>query len=314
MSLTVPRLHLNYGQILKLAEETYKNITQLQMDMIPEKFKSSTQVDERAITGKGNSKPENVDSLLENRTQKENRVVSMSLYGSDPRYTKGAIANSKIIRDVFPGWKLRIYLPLMDNTLSPRSKMAVPLELVYPLRAEGVQLVFIDPVTHPVKNGRMWRFLVANDQKVDRFIVRESDAKLIPRDAIEVKRWIQSGEAFQCMRDHPAHSNTAVMAGMWGAVRGKLFQYLPNNTFSSKQLSKYSTGYFEDQNFLRDKVWPYVKHHAFCSDSFSWRKWESSHPFATERNPDDFVGTVWWALGGRGIYENNITLPSDNYT
>ena len=36
-------------------------------------------------------------------------VVSMSLWGSDGRYTNGALANAELIKVFFPGWTLRIY-------------------------------------------------------------------------------------------------------------------------------------------------------------------------------------------------------------
>ena len=226
-------------------------------------------------------------------TQKENRVISMSLYGSDPRYTKGAIANAKLIQKVFPGWTLRIYLALFDPERPVKMDFAVPLEIVCSLKVQDVEVVFIDPALHPVKNPRLWRFLVANDVTVDRFLIRDADSKLIPRDATEVQRWIQSGEAFQCMRDHPAHSKWAVNGGMWGAVSSKLFQYLDNRTFSAKSMSVYSDDRFQDQEFLRDVVWPRIKHHAYCSDSFSWKKWESSHPFARNWSKYEYVGQIW---------------------
>ena len=36
-------------------------------------------------------------------------VISMSLWGSDRKYTAGAIRNAELIKEFFPGWKLRIY-------------------------------------------------------------------------------------------------------------------------------------------------------------------------------------------------------------
>ena len=126
--------------------------------------------------------------------KRENRVISMSLYGSNPRYTRGAIENAKLVDKVFPGWKLRIYI---SNT----SNLAVPHDIVHQLKTLNVSLVFVDPSSTVIKPA-LWRFLVANDVTVDRFIVRDADSRLISRDATEVERWIQSGKAFQCIRDH----------------------------------------------------------------------------------------------------------------
>ena len=223
----------------------------------------------------------------------ENRVISMSLYGSNPRYTRGAIENAKLVDKVFPGWTLRIYL---SNTLN----VAVPHDIVHQLKSLNVDLVFMNPLTTPVK-PMMWRFLVANDVTVDRFIVRDTDSRLIPRDATEVERWIQSGKAFHCIRDHQGHGDWPVSGGLWGAVPSQLHLIVKNNTFEGK-MGEFGHQYSKDQQFLRDVVWPQVKHEAYCSDSFTCHKWESSHPFATNRsNNFEFVGEIIDGNGHRRL-------------
>ena len=148
----------------------------------------------------------------------------------------------------------------------------------------------MDPST--VIKPAFWRFLVANDVTVDRFIVRDADSRLIQRDATEVERWIQSGKAFHCIRDHSGQVGWPVNAGMWGAVPLQLHSIVKNDTFEGK-MGELRPQFFQDQEFLRDVVWPQVKHDAYCSDSFTCHKWESSHPFATNRsNNFEFVGEV----------------------
>ena len=219
--------------------------------------------------------------------RKENRVISMSLYGSNPLYTRGAIENAKLVDKVFPEWKLRIYLP---NTDRSRKDIVVPDNVIKQLKSY-VDLVFINLPTTVVK-PMMWRFLVANDITVDRFIVRDADSRLIPRDATEVERWIQSGKAFHCIRDHQGHRGWPVYGGLWGAVPSQLRLIVKNNTFEGK-MGKFGPQFSQDQVFLRNVVWPQVKHDAYCSDSFTCRKKESSHPFATNRSANfEFVGEV----------------------
>ena len=120
------------------------------------------------------------------KRKRENQVISMSLYGSNPHYTRGAIENAKLVDKVFPGWKLRIFL-------SNASNLAVPLKIVDQLQSLDVSLVFINPSSTVIKPA-LWRFLVANDLTVDIFLVRDIDSRLLPRDATEVERWIQSGK------------------------------------------------------------------------------------------------------------------------
>ena len=231
-----------------------------------------------------------------NKTMPENRVISMSLYGHNPRYVNGAIENAKLVNKVYPGWKLRIYLPAKKKIQNGRG-LQVPSFIVDELKSLNVDLVFMDTISTKVK-PMMWRFLVANDVTVDRFIVRDADSRLISRDATEVERWIQSGEAFHCIRDHPGHTGWPISGGLWGAVPSKLRSILKNNTF--EQMTNFSAQFFEDMEFLRNVVWPQVKNNTYCSDSYTCKKWASSHPFATNRSENfEFVGEVILGNGQR---------------
>ena len=58
-------------------------------------------------------------------------------------------------------------------------------------------------------------------------------------------------------------------------------------------MGEFCPQYSQDQIFLRDVVWPQVKHDAYCSDSFTCQKWESSHPFVTNRSDNfEFVEEI----------------------
>ena len=41
----------------------------------------------------------------------EKKVIAMSLYGADKRYTANAIRNLQFAKDYFPDWTLRFYVP-----------------------------------------------------------------------------------------------------------------------------------------------------------------------------------------------------------
>jgi len=58
------------------------------------------------------------------------RVISYSLYGSNPRYTDGAISNAKLMKEIYPGWDMRVYY---DNS--------VPMEIIEQMKELQVQLV-----------------------------------------------------------------------------------------------------------------------------------------------------------------------------
>jgi len=48
------------------------------------------------------------------------KVISMSLYGSDKRYTVGAIRNAQLLPVVYPGWRLWIHCELPEFNTQPR--------------------------------------------------------------------------------------------------------------------------------------------------------------------------------------------------
>ena len=79
-------------------------------------------------------------------------------------------------------------------------------------------LVKGDPVLSPM----VWRFLIASDPSVGRYIIRDADSRLSERKAA-VSEWIESGKKFHVMRDHPSHNNFAMSGGMWAGQK-KLFQ------------------------------------------------------------------------------------------
>jgi hypothetical protein len=123
----------------------------------------------------------------------EKRVVSYGLYGSNPKYTTGAIRNAELVHVYFPGWVTRFYC---DSS--------VPKRVLDVLRGNGAEIVFIENIKGGIA-GMFWRFLVADDPTVDRWIVRDSDSRLNPRERFAVEEWIQSGKAMHTIRDHPNH-------------------------------------------------------------------------------------------------------------
>jgi hypothetical protein len=56
-------------------------------------------------------------------------------------------------------------------------------------------------------NSKMsWRFLVAADTDVERYVVRDIDSRLSLREQAAVDEWIESQKKSHVMRDHSSHS------------------------------------------------------------------------------------------------------------
>ena len=203
------------------------------------------------------------------------RVISYCLYGSDPRYAGGAIRNLPLAAKYFPGWEVRVY---HDDS--------VPETVLGPLRGLGANLV---PMSGSGKiEGMFWRFHVAADPNVDVYIVRDSDSRLSEREAAAVQEWLDSGEPFHVIRDHPAHGVHAVSGGLWGG-RKRIDGIL--DAMNDRGVAKES--YLDDMVFLANFVWPImVRDGVFQHDAFTCKRWGGRSPLMP-RNGTNHLGAVF---------------------
>jgi len=208
-------------------------------------------------------------------------VVSYSLYGgAKPRYTDGAIANADLMSSVYTGWEMRVY---HDGS--------VPKAVLDNLRSRPY-VTLMNMQKHSIKNQMVWRFLVASDPTVERYVVRDIDSRLSMREKAAVGEWIESGKMFHVMRDHPSHSKYTMSGGMWGGTRDAIPDMearLERRALNSK--------YLQDMNFLNDEVWPIAQKSVVQHDSFSCDKFGGGGPFPTARVGWEHVGSVY--IGGK---------------
>lgn len=100
----------------------------------------------------------------------EKRVISFGLYGSKPKYTQGAVRNAELAKVYFPGWVCRFYVT-----------SDVPKDILDKLKALGSEIYDI-PTGMGYTSGMFWRFMVAGDKTIDRYIIRDTDSRLNARD------------------------------------------------------------------------------------------------------------------------------------
>ena len=113
------------------------------------------------------------------------RVVSVSLYGSNERYTSGALTNARIAREAFPDWQLRIYIP--DDKVAEH---IVPDDVQAQLKDLGADVILLpQTVVQEVGFGMNQRFLVADDPTVDKYAVRDGDSRLLLRERWAMDEW-----------------------------------------------------------------------------------------------------------------------------
>ncbi len=211
--------------------------------------------------------------------EKENRIISFSLFGKHEKYIQGALRNVDLAKLYYPNWICRFYVGT--------GAQAVPAAVLDELRRKGAEIV--QDTGFGNTNGHdMTRFQVALDPRVDRFIVRDVDSRLNARESAAVKEWITSGQPVHVMRDHPTHCKFVILAGMWGATKGALpFLEDALNTWRNTH------SYGNDMEFLRAHVWPKVSSKHLAHDSHCCIEHPESKPFPLPRPRAIFVGQAF---------------------
>jgi tetratricopeptide (TPR) repeat protein len=179
-------------------------------------------------------------------------IIAFSLYGTQSRYLEGALRNARVAPYVYPGWHVRFYC-----------SATVPEEVRAELAREGAEVIMMPEPARPA-DALFWRFLVAEDRSVHRFLVRDCDAVVNVRERVAVGEWLDSGKLFHLMRDHPAHTDL-ILAGMWGGharVLPPLNALLRGFAYNPATESRNA-----DQLFLGRIVWPRIRSHCLIHDS-----------------------------------------------
>ena len=182
----------------------------------------------------------------------ECNVIAFSLWGDNERYLQGAIQNAELARHIYPGWVCRIYC---DET--------VPQRAIAAFGAAGAEVRLMPPQTR-LYEGLFWRFSVAFDEQVERYMVRDADSLISVRERLAVEDWIASGRHFHVLRDFYTHTDP-MLAGLWGGVRGavpgplreKMQRYFDDPAKTANA----------DQKYLREQVWPVARTSVLIHDS-----------------------------------------------
>lgn len=184
------------------------------------------------------------------------KIISFSLWGSDPKYLQGAVENVRLQPSIYPDWICRFYV---DS--------AVPDNIINILTEAGAEIIINDSAEG--FKGLFWRFAPAFENTLERFIVRDCDSRLNIREASAVKEWIDSGLPFHSMRDHQYHG-VPILGAMWGAVpffipdfKNLCESFVKTVNPNSKKRGKY---FDTDQLFLNNVIWPRVKDRCIIHD------------------------------------------------
>jgi protein O-GlcNAc transferase len=163
------------------------------------------------------------------------KLISLSVWGSNPRYVIGAHRQIELAAKYLPDWNVRIY--------TDDYKKFNHLKSVEVVRCEDGSA------------GMYWRFMPLFEDTYDVIASRDSDSRFSFRECKAMNEFADSYMKFHVIRDHDSHFQYPIMAGMF-ACRGGLPYYIKDNMIDCMLKNK---SYLDDQNFLRDYVWPVVQ-------------------------------------------------------
>lgn len=207
------------------------------------------------------------------------KIISFTLWGDNPKYTKGALENIRLRDEFYPGWVCRFYV---NNS--------VPSDTIESLKnSSDVEVVFMEG-SGGWESSTLNRFYPMSEKGVDVMISRDCDSRLNKRESLAVNEWLKSNKKFHIMIDHPYH-NVMILAGMFGCKKDTINDI-------KELIGEYShtTNKQNDQNFLRDVIYPIVKNNTLIHDSFFGR----GQDFPIERQNYEFVGEIYNENNKRG--------------
>ena len=189
----------------------------------------------------------------------------------------------------FPTWTLRIYLehPPADSMEKTRYPQ-VPGNIIAKLKQLPVQLVFINTQNISL-DPSLWPLLAVDDPTVDYLLVRKPTSRLCDRDAAVVTDWLGSGKIVHVIKDHPAHSSSEIVPGLWGAQAKELRDILQVPMSDILGTSQ------NESQFLDQVLWPLVSNYTLHHDSVTCAK--GSKPFPVAREEREYLGRDFGPCG-----------------
>lgn len=161
-----------------------------------------------------------------------NKIISISVWGNNPRYIIGAKRQIELAKTYFPDWKVLIYTDDKSN------------------------FEFVDCVEIKDNSfGAFWRFFPLFESENNIVLSRDADSRFNERESKCVEEWLNSDKNFHTFKDHPAHFEFPILAGCFG-FKGKFPDYLLNIMKIYMNNNKF---YLSDQFFLRDYIYPIIK-------------------------------------------------------
>jgi hypothetical protein len=199
------------------------------------------------------------------------KIISYCLWGTNPKYTIGAIKNAQLASEYYPDWVCRFYV-----------SKTVPENIILQLKTfKNVQVV-------ECQESGDWKFTMKRflpmSEDIELMISRDTDSRIEKREVSAVNEWIKSGKSAHIMRDHPYHGGFPMLAGMFG-IKGGIIKNVSSLFNLVKQLPEQ---YHYDQIFLSNFIYPFIENNVLIHDEIF-----TKNAFPIKRTGLRFVGQAF---------------------
>jgi GR25 family glycosyltransferase involved in LPS biosynthesis len=223
------------------------------------------------------------------------KIITFCLWGNIPRYNIGAIRNASLALKYYPDFECWFYI----------HAPSVPQETIISLKQFSNSKVILKYSDNIIPNRFMsWRFEAIDDPRVEIMMSRDTDTRILKREADAVREWMKSGKTFHIMRDHPCHF-PKILGGMFGT---KKISQVPNFTSAIKlYFDLPSNSKNTDQSFLQDKIYPLIKDNCIIHDEFMKYEGEQCKNFPIKFDEEyHFVGEYVFEDEKRDDHHTNL--------
>jgi len=227
---------------------------------------------------------------------------------NDYKYFKGLQRNIKDIENKLSEYKIYLFLPYSYDVGAVGNA----------LRKANVNTIWVNVEEINYSKLMFYRFVPASWDNIDVMYSRDLDSPILDREIEAMKEFEESDKMFHIMRDHPYHS-ARILGGTWGAKKGAIPEMeqliIDNiNKFDSiNQDDKHFEGWYRDQHFLEQIIYPKIRDKAMIHDSFRLYPDEKgiARDFPTKRESGEFVGMIINADGSRNEESHKILRDAE---
>tara|TARA_Y100000389_G_C17460760_1_gene521476 strand:- start:845 stop:1579 length:735 start_codon:yes stop_codon:yes gene_type:complete len=234
-------------------------------------------------------------------------IISFSLWSQDKQlnpkhinqhkdvYTQGAIMNTLLAKEFYPGWICRFYV---DDS--------VPNNIIEELKNNDAEII---NMTGSLIPGMYWRFLVVDDKDVAISIIRDTDSRLNSRDRLVVDKFIESDKILHIVRDHP-HHNYPILGGMWGIKSYKIDIEIEKSILQFLKQINRPFKRMDDMIFL-DLLTRNLIQYSICHDNYYTSKYKNSVKFPDYCGSNEYyhyIGEYYDQWEKNQYYERDLKL------